>query len=217
MLLDFLFPNRCLNCNQIIGSEELVCSICYPKINFTHFDYYANNILKDRCKTLFPVENTFALMQFEENNLSRKIIHQLKYGSREKIGKTLAEWTTEQLKFNQEKPSLLTSIPLHPKKLRKRGYNQLHLFVETFSTLTTIPFDHQILRRNTHQTAQALKNLKDRNKVDHLFSVNKPLENQHILLIDDVFTTGNTLASAAWELLKHPNIQLSILVMAMDE
>ena len=74
-------------------------------------------------------------MQFEEESLSRKIVHELKYKSRERVGKILAEWTSEQLNFGENKPDLLVSVPLHPKKLKERGYNQLHLFTQTLSLI----------------------------------------------------------------------------------
>lgn len=216
MILDLFFPNRCINCNRIIDADLLVCSLCFDQIHFTHFHYFDENILKERCKLLFPVENSYALMQFEEENLSRKIIHELKYQSREKIGKILAGWTMERLDFENEKPDLLVSVPLHPKKQRERGYNQLHLFTEALSGFYDIPFDHHLIKRNHYSKAQALKDKKHRLKTENTFSITKNISGKHILLIDDVFTTGNTLTSISWEILKVGNNKISILVMAMD-
>ena len=157
MLLDLLFPNRCLHCNSIIPKEELICEVCTPQIKFTHYNFYEENPLKSKCKLLFPVENTFALMQFEEEGLSRKIIHQLKYRSQEKVGKVLADWTSKKVKLTDEKPDVLLTVPLHPKKLKKRGYNQLHLFADTLSQHWGIPHHKNSLKRNTYQKAQAQK------------------------------------------------------------
>ena len=148
MLLDLLFPNRCLHCNSIISKDELVCEVCIPQIKYTHFNFYEENPLKNRCKLLFPVENAFALIQFEEEGLSRKIIHQLKYRAQEKVGKILAEWTFERLIFENKKPDILLTVPLHPKKLKKRGYNQLHLFADTLSKNWEIPHHKNALKRN---------------------------------------------------------------------
>jgi competence protein ComFC len=166
--------------------------------------------------SLFPVENTFALIQFEEESLSRQIIHELKYRSRKKTGKILAEWTTERLDFKDEKPDLLVSVPLHPKKLKERGYNQLHLFTETLSEFYKIPFDHQLIKRNHYSKAQALKDKKHRLEAVNTFSVIQSVTGKHILLIDDVFTTGNTVSSIAWEILNAGNNKVSVLVMALD-
>lgn len=217
MILDIIFPNRCINCNRIIEGNSLVCSLCFEQIHFTHFDFFEDNYIKEKCKLLFPIENAFSLMQFEKESLSRKIIHQLKYRSREKTGKTLAEWTSEKLDFKNEKPDLLVSVPLHPKKLKERGYNQLHLFTETLSKYYEIPFSHDLLKRNYYSKAQALKDKKHRLENQNTFSLIKSISNQHILLIDDVFTTGNTLSTIAWEILKAGDNKVSVLVMAMDE
>ena len=216
MILDLLFPNRCIQCNRIIDSELLVCDICFSQIRFTHYHYSENNPVKEKCSLLFPVENTFSLFQFEKESLSRKIIHELKYRSREKTGKILAHWTTERLDFKDEKPDLMVSVPLHPKKLKERGYNQLHLFTETLAAFYHIPFDHNLIQRNHYSKAQALKDKKHRAETENPFSVTKNISDKNILLIDDVFTTGNTVSSIAWELLNAGNNRVSILVMAMD-
>ena len=217
MILDLFFPNRCIHCNRIIDGELIVCNICVEQIHFTHFEYAEENSLKEKCKLLFPIENAYALMQFEQENLSRKIIHQLKYRSREKTGKILADWVTERLEFKNEKPDLLVSVPLHPKKEKERGYNQLHLFTKTLSDFYKIPLNHDLLKRNHYSKAQALKDKKHRLETQNTFSLTKKISNQHILLIDDVFTTGNTLATIAWEILKEGNNKVSVLVMAVDE
>nr|WP_315027001.1 double zinc ribbon domain-containing protein [uncultured Chryseobacterium sp.] len=216
MILDLFFPNRCIQCNRIIDAEIPVCDLCFDQIHFTHYDYFENNPIGERCKLLFPVENTYALIQFEKENLSRRIIHELKYKGREKIGKTIAEWVTERLDFKTKKPDLLVSVPLHTKKLKERGYNQLHLFTETLSEFYAIPYDHKLIKRNYYSKAQALKDKKHRMEADNIFSLNQPVTGKHILLIDDVFTTGNTISSIAWEILNAGDNKVSILVMAMD-
>ncbi|MGI9651342.1 ComF family protein [Chryseobacterium sp. RLHN22] len=217
MILDIFFPNRCIHCNRIIEANLLVCNLCFEQIHFTHYDYFENNFVKEKCKLLFPIENAFALMQFEKENLSRKIIHELKYKSRENVGKILADWTTERLDFKNEKPDFLVSVPLHPKKLKERGYNQLHLFTETLSNFYKIPFSHDLIKRNHYSKAQALKDKKHRVETENIFSITQKISGKHILLIDDVFTTGNTLSTVAWEILKAGNNKVSVLVMAMDE
>lgn len=217
LLLNLLFPNRCLHCNRIIGSNELVCGLCLEQIRFSHHHFSESNPLKERCSLLFPVENAFALMYFEQESLGRKIVHQLKYGNREKVGKILAEWFSERIEFKENKPDLLVSVPLHRKKLKERGYNQLHLFTETLSKNFEIPYDHEVIKRHFYKKAQAKKNKVERTETENIFSLDKDIRNQHVLLIDDVFTTGNTISSIAWEILKSSeNVKISVLVMAMD-
>lgn len=216
MILDVLFPNRCIHCNRIIDPEFLVCDLCFSQIHFTHYNYFENNPVKEKCSLFFPVENAYSLIQFEEKGLSRQIIHELKYKSREKTGKILADWTTERLKFDDHKPDLLVSVPLHPRKLKERGYNQLHLFTETLSSFYNIAFDHQLIKRNHYSKAQALKDKKHRLESANMFSITQSITRKHILLIDDVFTTGNTVSSVAWEILSAGDNKVSVLVMAED-
>ncbi|TXF75169.1 ComF family protein [Chryseobacterium sp.] len=216
MFLDLIFPNRCLECNRIISADELVCALCVEQVHFTHHDFCENNLLTESCRLQFPVEHAFALMQFEEESLSRKIVHQLKYGKREKVGKILANWVSERIDFRESKPDLMVTVPLHPKKLRERGYNQLHLFTETLSANFKIPFDHHLIKRNFYRKAQAKRAKLERAETDYLFSVTKPVSGKHIMIIDDVFTTGNTMSSVAWELLKAGENKISVLVMALD-
>ena len=79
MILDFLFPNRCLDCNQLIDKNEVVCEICKDNIHFSDHQFYENNSLKENVSLLFPVENAFSLMLYEKESLAQKIIQQLKY------------------------------------------------------------------------------------------------------------------------------------------
>ncbi|MBS1550431.1 MAG: ComF family protein [Bacteroidetes bacterium] len=215
MILDLLFPNRCLQCNLIIDGQSLFCEDCKYQIPFTHHHFDTNNELFQRTKTLFPAESAFALMNFEQGNIAQKIIHQLKYSDREHYAKHLAKWTCERLHFN-EKPNMIVTIPLHPKKEKKRGYNQLHTYAEILSEHYEIPVNHQLLKRKFHGKAQALKDKNHRLEVVNLFSITQEIHHQHILLIDDVFTTGSTMATAAWEILQFPGNRISIVVMALD-
>ncbi|QCX52783.1 ComF family protein [Elizabethkingia sp. JS20170427COW] len=213
-LLDILFPNRCLSCNTIITGDGLICEKCYSKVNFTHWEHLSPNPLEKRLALFFNIQHAYALMNFEKKGLSQKIIHQLKYGKRENIGKTLAFWCYERIHL---KPSIdyLVTVPLHPSKLKKRGYNQLHLFADTLSQLWNIPHFKNFLTRETFNSAQAQKDRvhREQNKVQ--FQLNSEIKNKHILLIDDVCTTGGTLSSCAWELIKNQNT-VSVLVMAID-
>ncbi|MCC2591114.1 ComF family protein [Chryseobacterium sp. MFBS3-17] len=216
MILDLLFPNRCLHCHRIIEGSELVCGLCFDQIYFTHHRFDEENVLKQRCQLLFPVEYAAALMQFEAENLSRKIVHQLKYGSRERIGKKLAEWTADRITMPAEPPDLMVTVPLHPRKLKERGYNQLHLFAETLASQYGIPHDAAVVKRNFYKKAQAKKKKAQRSTTSNLFSLAENLQNTHVLLIDDVYTTGNTMSSVAWEILKNPGNKVSVLVIAVD-
>lgn len=217
MLADLIFPNRCLHCNTIISKNDLICLLCEDQLSFSGMDFYNNNILQERTQLLFPCEHSYTLLLFEKQGLSQKIIHLLKYGHKESVGKILAQWTADHLTLRDPKPDLIVSVPLHPKKLKKRGYNQLHLFGDQLSKHYNIPINHHFLTRNYHTPEQARKDKIHRNETASIFSVTENIDAAHILLIDDVYTTGNTLSNIAWEILKsNPQHKISVLVMAMD-
>ncbi len=216
-ILDFLFPNRCLNCNRIIDKSEVICEVCFPKINFTNHNYNGSNTLKDKLLLQFPVVNAYSLLYYEKESLAQNIIQQLKYNKREKIGKNLANWVTERIDFHNHKPDIITTVPLHRRKLKQRGYNQLHLFGNELSKFYNIPVNHTLLERTTHAKAQAKKNQSERLKTKNAYQLTQRINDKHILLIDDVYTTGNTISNIAWEILNNSkNVKISILVMAMD-
>ncbi len=217
MIFDFLFPNRCLHCNQLIDKSEIVCEVCTDKIKFSNHQFSENNSLKEKISLLFPAENAFSLMLYEKESLAQKIIQQLKYNHREKTGKNLAGWTIEKLNFENNKPDLIVSVPLHPKKLKQRGYNQLHIFGNELAKHYEIPINHDLLKRTKHSKAQAKKDQTERLKTKNAYQLTETIRDKHILLIDDVYTTGNTISNIAWEILSNSeNVKISILVMAMD-
>lgn len=215
MLLDLIFPTRCLSCDTIIPSHSILCENCEEQLSYTHFKFDSENILTQKAKLLFPVEKAFALFYFKDENLAQKLIHGLKYGNQQFIGKHLAQWIHDRIKLDEIDE--IISVPLHEKKLKQRGYNQLTLFGNTLSKLYNIPVNHQFLKRNSHDKAQAQKDKTHREETKSVFSSQSSQDSKHILLIDDVFTTGNTLSSIAWEILsKNPNYRISILVIAID-
>lgn len=214
-LIQLLFPNRCLNCQRLILREAVICNGCFRFLNQVEYPFGKGGPLQERCKLLFPVTETFALFYFEKEGLAQKIIHELKYNGRQKIGKTLAEWALKTMGDDFRPPDVLATVPLHPKKQRKRGYNQLHLFADTLSKNLEIPHRPQLLRRNIYRAAQAKKNREQRGNTELLFTLAENVSGMHVLLIDDVFTTGNTMSAAAWAILKG-GATVSVLVIALD-
>ncbi len=215
-LLNTFFPNRCLECRRIISGRDLICGLCYQQISFLHHNWSNANIFTEECRLLFPVHHAFALLQFEKEGIARKLIHQLKYNHRADVGALLAGWVTERLHFKNDIPTRIVTVPLHPKKEKLRGYNQLHSFANALSGHYKIPCDHNLLKRNFHKKAQAKKKREQRSVRQDLFSCTQKVSGEHILLIDDVFTTGNTLSTIAWEILEQGKNKVSVLVMALD-
>jgi ComF family protein len=146
----------------------------------------------------------------------------LKYKGHEEIGTILGEWYAEDLK-NIELLKFVDEIipvPLHPKKLKERGYNQVTTFGTALSTSLCLNYNDSLLIRNVYSKTQSKKNLLGRTEgIESIFDVSftEKNHNKHFLLIDDVITTGATLEACSRALLKIPGAKISIICMAMAQ
>jgi ComF family protein len=167
-----------------------------------------------------PVEHVSALVYFHKNGIVQELIHSLKYRGQEAIGTVLGEWYGEELKSSQllQTVDAIIPVPLHPKKLRERGYNQVTEFGNALAKKLEIPVNNSILYRQVYSKTQSQKNRLGRTEgIDTIFDVSfdEKDHNKHFLLIDDVITTGATLEVCAKALLKIPGTKISIVCMAM--
>ncbi len=166
------------------------------------------------------IEHASALLYFNKKGIVQELIHNLKYKGREEIGTVLGNWYVEDLKqLNLETPfDIIIPVPLHPKKFRERGYNQVTTFGKALAKGLNICYDDSILYRKKYSKTQSKKNLAGRSdNIENLFDVIFTEENQnkHFLLVDDVLTTGATLEACSRALLKIPGSKISIVSMAI--
>lgn len=161
-----------------------------------------------------------ALLYFNKKGMVQELIHNLKYKGHEEIGTVLGSWQAEELKELQlEIPfDVVIPVPLHKRKLRERGYNQVSRFGKAIASELIISFNEKILVRKVYSKTQSKKNLLGRSEnIEHIFDVdfNETDHNKHYLLVDDVLTTGSTLEACSRALLKIPGAKISIVCMAM--
>jgi ComF family protein len=169
-----------------------------------------------------PVEHVSALLYFHKKGIVQELIHSLKYRGQEAIGTVLGKWYAEELKSHQllQNMDAIIQVPLHPKKLRERGYNQVTEFGNALAESLQIPINNEILFRQVYSKTQSQKNRLGRTEgIDTIFNVKftEGDHNKHFLLIDDVITTGATLEVCTKALLKIPGAKVSIVCMAMAE
>lgn len=214
------FPEVCLCCNEYLGSHEaLICLTCRHDLPLTNFSFEENNLIEKSFYGRIPLENATSLFYFFKKGNVQRLIHELKYNKQQQIGTFIGDWLGEQLAESKrfESVDCIIPVPLHPKKLKKRGYNQVTTFGESLSKKLAIPYHSTILIRVSSTKTQTKKLRLERWKnVQELFHVNNndALENKHILLIDDVITTGATL-EACYDALSHTkNLKISIACMA---
>ncbi len=159
-------------------------------------------------------------MYFNKKGIVQELIHNLKYKGKEEIGTVLGNWYVEDLKKIHSKTpfDVIVPVPLHQKKLKERGYNQVTTFGKALSAGLDVTYDDSILYRNKYSKTQSKKNLLGRaENVENIFDVvaREANYNKHFLLIDDVITTGATLEACSRALMKIPGTKISVACMAI--
>lgn len=222
-LLNLFFPKACCGCNSFLQStESVICTECRHEIPLTNHHESEENEITSRFYGRIPLEHASTLFYFHKKGIVQEMIHKLKYQGHEEIGETIGFWYGEELKDVEKLKDVdyIIPVPLHKKRLRNRGYNQVSKFGEALSKTLQIPFNESILKRNIYSETQSKKNILQRSAVNEsVFGINftEEFHDKHFLLIDDVITTGATLESCSRELLKIPGAKISIVCMAMTQ
>jgi ComF family protein len=159
---------------------------------------------------------------FHKKGIAQEIIHKLKYKGHEEIGTVLGHWYAQDLKEIGllKTIDVIIPVPLHKKKYKERGYNQVTTFGKALSDELNVLYDESILIRKVYSKTQSKKNLLGRSEgIETIFDVSftKKDHGKHFLLIDDVITTGATLEACCRALLKIPDSKISIVCMAMAQ
>ncbi len=222
-VINLFFPDLCVICeNQLTYNEAIICTHCRVDLPFTYFCTEPNNIAERAFYGRIPLVAVTALLYFRKKGKAQRLIHQLKYKNQQKIGVITGQFLADEMRNSHRFDDLdgIIIVPMHPKKERKRGYNQVTTFGKTLSSVLKIPFYENILIKKSATTSQTIKSRLQRfQDFEGKFFINDIhfLENKHILLVDDVITTGATLESCALELLKTKNIKISIATIAYTD
>lgn len=173
-------------------------------------------------KTLWgriPFERAFSFLFFNQRGITQKLLHELKYKGNEELAVFLGSTYGKKISKTAEshKIDAIVAVPLHISKLRKRGYNQSLAFANGISEQLGIENLSEFLIRTKATETQTKKNRPERwENVSSIFSVIEPrkFENRHVLLVDDVITTGATIESCANEIIRTCKCSLSIASIA---
>ncbi|MCU0433709.1 MAG: ComF family protein [Bacteroidia bacterium] len=217
-----LFPKLCAGCaDSLRTGEEAICLSCRlelpPSYDFTE---PAENPSARVFWGRMPFQGVGAGFVFGSRSRLQEIIHQLKYNHRRDAGVELGRIVGRQLAAARPfcTAQLIIPVPLHDERLRQRGYNQAAEFGRGLSEQMNIPLHEQILLRLQATRTQTRKTRAERwENVSDVFSVanEKEIAGRHILLVDDVLTTGATLEAAARPLLAVPGVSISIATIAV--
>lgn len=214
-LLHLVYPKICGACDDmLLAQEQFLCTKCYLQLPFTKMPIH-NNLVTDRLLGRFPIVNGHSLFYLEKDNIVQKLLHNVKYKDKKQLGVYLGKiWgRTLQPHLKNAQIDFIVPMPLSQKKLHHRGYNQSVLLGEGLSEVLEIPLHTQLVKRVKHTESQTSKNRMQRVlNIDGAFAATPYSRNaKHILLLDDVITTGATIDLCANAILEaYPDMKISV-------
>ena len=219
-LVELFFPRLCLVCGKpLIEGEKFFCLHCDIDMPRTGFHLRPDNAVKDMFWGLVTVERATAYLYYRRKSGFSHTIHLLKYGGRPDIGVELGRAMAAELSATGffEGIDVLVPVPLHRRKQRQRGYNQSEQLANGVATVTGLPVETGAVERCKDTASQTHKSVYERwENVEGIFRLLHPerLAGRHVLLIDDVLTTGATLCACAEAVAQAPGVSISILALA---
>ena len=217
--MDLISPRLCVVCgNRLAVTEETLCSKCYLHLPRTDF---ANDLYENVMAKLFwgqiKLEKATALFYYEPHAETARILYELKYKNHPEIGVVMGRMMAKELMKSGlfEDIDALVPVPLAKKRERERGYNQSLELAKGVSEVTGLPIANLVIRRTKFVGSQTTRGRWERNEnVEHVFElVDDNISDQHLLLIDDVVTTGATVIACAKEMQKASNVKISVLAL----
>ena len=222
-LLELFFPELCVTCGErLLSHEKYVCLNCWKDLPQTHFHLEAENKVAQLFWGRVQIENATSFFTYRKGSRYQQLIHFIKYKGLKELGYETGRRFGFELNESAEFRSVdwIIPVPLHPKKLKRRGYNQSEWIARGIADAMQKPVSTDNLIRKIFTSTQTRKNRFERwQNVEGIFDIAQPedFENKHILLIDDVVTTGSTLEACAFQLLKIKNTKVSIATLAFAD
>jgi len=220
-ILNLFFPEVCLACKlQLTDNEKYLCTHCRHALPLTNFHLIQDPFITKLFYGRAHITSGTALLHFEKKGIVQQIIHQLKYRGQEQVGTFLGAWLGAELSYCKDYATidLVIPVPLHKKKLRRRGYNQVAKFGQEIAKALNADYVDDVLIKVTNTASQVNKNRFSRwTGKNDLFALSnmQKITGKHILLVDDIITTGATLEACIQELDKAKNLSISVATMAI--
>ena len=218
---NLLFPNVCVACGDALNAnEEQICLQCLYYLPKTNFHDTPENEMEQRFWGKVPIKRAAALFYFNKESSVQAILHQLKYKGNKEIGEILGRQLGITLNrcADFQNIDVIVPVPLHRNKLRKRGYNQSEWIAKGIAQKWNKPLDTDNLFRAIENPTQTKKGLYERwENVNDIFKLkdNSAFQEKHVLLVDDVMTTGATLEACAKAVLQSQNAKVSAAALAI--
>lgn len=219
-VLHLLFPHVCTGCgNDILNGENVLCMRCIDAMPETNFEIHSGNPVEKTFWGRLPLVGATAQFYFTKESLMQHLMHQFKYKNNKDLGLQLGRMMGEQLyKSGRFEVDGLIPLPLFPVKERRRGYNQATVLCEGMAKAMNVPVLDKVITRPQHTETQTKKGRIERwRNIEGKFILTDAdtIRNKHLLLVDDVVTTGATLESCGNELLQGENVRLSVATLCV--
>jgi len=217
--LHLLFPHVCAGClSDIISEESALCMRCLVEMPETNFHIHANNPIEKIFWGRLPVTNATAQYYFTKESLMQHLMYQFKYKGNKDLGRQLGRLIGDDIQQTNRFKNVdaLIPLPLFPAKEKRRGYNQATILCQGIAEVMDLEILENVIIRPQPTETQTKKGRMERwQNIEGKFQLLQPekIRNKHVLLVDDVITTGATLEACGQELMKVENIKLSIATL----
>ena len=218
-ILHIVFPHVCDGCgSDLLNVESRLCIRCLASLPETNFEIHPNNLVEKDFWGRLPIISASAHLYFTKESLVQHLMHQLKYRGNKELGLQMGRIMGKALKFSNRFNGIdaLIPLPLFPSKEKRRGYNQAKVLCDGIAEILNLPVLPNVIARPQHTETQTKKGRIERWKnIEGKFCLMQPdtIRNKHLLLVDDVVTTGATLEACGNELLGAENVKLSVATL----
>jgi ComF family protein len=220
-LLHLAFPHVCEGCGtDVLDDAHELCLHCLSQLPLTQFEQFSPNPVEKILEVRMPIQHAAGILYFTKESLVQHLMHQFKYKGNKELGLYLGRFMGRLLKASPiyQNVDCLIPLPLHPSKEKKRGYNQATILCEGISDVLGKPVLKHAVVRATFTESQTRKSRVERwQNMEGRFTVESPdqVAGKHLLLVDDVITTGATLEACGRTLLEQEGTRLTVATLCV--
>lgn len=221
--IGLFYPDYCLGCGRpLLTGEHYICVDCINDLPYTYFNNSRKNVVSELLwGRINSLNKAYSMCYFSKSSQLQSLLHNLKYKNKPEVGIELGIYLAHELeKTDFADFDVMIPVPLHPKKMKIRGYNQSEKIAEGIKRVINKPIDTKSVVRSVFTNTQTKKDKVDRwENVKDIFEVKKVdnLAGKHILIVDDVITTGATIESLANVIEKLPDVKISVASVAISK